>query len=65
MSVCRLAARSASLRSTTHHQPARACLPSTEPTDRTQWMRPLDWGTEEDSALMLGAWRHGINAWDK
>ncbi len=30
-----------------------------------QWMRSAEWGPQEDSMLMLGAWRHGNNAWDK
>ncbi|PRW57711.1 CHROMATIN REMODELING 5 isoform A [Chlorella sorokiniana] len=31
----------------------------------TQWMRSAEWSAHEDSMLMLGAWRHGNNAWDK
>ena len=38
-------------------RPARpACL---------QWMRTAEWQLQDDAMLLLGAWRHGINAWER
>ncbi|KAL4856079.1 Protein CHROMATIN REMODELING 5 [Chlorella vulgaris] len=30
-----------------------------------QWMRNAEWGPREDTALLLGCWRHGIGAWER
>ena len=39
--------------------------PPARPPARPQWMRTAEWGEREDAMLLLGCWRHGINAWDK
>lgn len=42
------------LRLTVHERPAP-----------TAWMRGCGWTPDYDTALLVGAWRHGVGAWDK
>lgn len=45
--------------------PTKLYLDSAERPPATAWMRGCNWTIEDDAALLLGAYRHGIGDWEK